>query len=189
MAENPRSTAAPASPDQKHDTAADKKRDAERRIAHLSREIEGHRRRGYDAQAVVAREEMLQLFAETYGPMSWQARSATLALEREKRLASFSPEEREANEAAENRTREANESWQNGQKATALKAIADARLMAANLWGADTYGVANLLDQEARWRQATGDAATAEKLFRQALAIREQVFTREHPETISTCSA
>ncbi len=43
---------APGSPDPEQDDAADKKRATERRITFLAREIEGHRRRGYDAQAV-----------------------------------------------------------------------------------------------------------------------------------------
>ncbi|HVU86683.1 MAG TPA: tetratricopeptide repeat protein [Pirellulales bacterium] len=168
---------------------SDRVNEADRRAAQLAREIEGHRRRGYDAQAVAARREMLQLFTETYGQESWQVRSAQLALGREESLARFSPAQRAANEAAENRTRAANDLWAEGKRDEALTAIVQARTMATKIWGADTYGVANLLDQEARWRQAVGDVVEAEKLFRQALAIRERAFTPEHPETIATASA
>ena len=167
----------------------DRAREADRRAAQLTREIDGHRRRGYDAQAVAARREMVQLFEETYGKDSWQVRSAQMALSREETLSRFSPEQRAANEAAENRTRAANDLWAEGQRDEALAAIVAARGMAIKIWGAKSYGVANLLDQEAHWRQAVAETAEAEKLFRQALAIREQAFTPEHPETIATASA
>ncbi|HEY4312387.1 MAG TPA: tetratricopeptide repeat protein [Pirellulales bacterium] len=162
---------------------------ADRRAAQLAREIDGHRRRGYTEQALVARQEMVQLIEESYGKDSWQTCSARLALWREQSITAFTPEKRQANETAEARTRSANESWQNGNADEALASIVSARSLATQVWGADTYGVANLLDQEAHWRQAKGDAPTAETLFRQALKIREQVFTRLHPETISTASS
>lgn len=167
----------------------DRVTEADRRAAQLAREIDGHRRRGYNAQAVAARREMLQLFEEAHGKDSWQARSAQLALAREESLTRFSPAQRAANDAAEARTRSANDLWAAAKHDEALATIVEARRMATNVWGEQSYGVANLLDQEARWRQAVGDKAEAEKLFRQALAIREQVFTPDHPETIATASA
>jgi tetratricopeptide (TPR) repeat protein len=163
--------------------------EADRRAAQLAREIDGHRRRGYDDQAVAARREMLQLFQETHGKESWQARSAQLALWREECLNRFSAEQRSANDAAEERTHAANELWAAGKRDEALAAIVEARGRAIKIWGEQTYGVANLLDQEAHWRLSAGDKAEAEKLFRQALAIREQVFTPNHPESIATASA
>ena len=48
--------------------------------------------------------------------------------------------------------------------------------------------VGNLLDQEADWRQVAGESAAAEALARQAIAVREQIFTRDHPDTIASIS-
>jgi len=163
-----------------------KPRDSNVRIAMLAREIDGHRRRGYDDQAITAREEMVHTLSETYGAESWQARSARLALDRENRLRTFTPAQVAANDAAENRTRTADEQWQSGDRQNACASIAASREAALSLWGENSYGVANLLDQEARWRQTMGEFSAAEPLFRQALAIREQIFTPRHPETIST---
>ncbi len=156
------------------------------RIAMLAREIEGHRRRGYEDQAITARQEMVQAIVDQYGADSWQARGARLALDREVRLSTFTPAEAAANEAAEARTREANELWQSGKHEEACAALVASRTAAIALWGETSYGVANLLDQEARWRQSSGEISKAEPLFRQALLVREQVFTPLHPETIST---
>ncbi len=46
-----------------------------------------------------------------------------------------SPGQSEANDAAEKRTREANELWEREQREAALKAIVEARQMAAKVWG------------------------------------------------------
>jgi tetratricopeptide (TPR) repeat protein len=168
---------------------ADARADFPRQLAQLTRQAEEHERRGYYEHAIAAREELARLLAEHYGADAWEARSARLTLEREKRLHELDSVERAKNDDAGTREHHARELWQRGKQQEAVSTISQAASLAAQVWGDESYTVANLLDQQARWQLALGEQAAAEPLFRQALAVREKVFSRDHPDTIASCSA
>jgi tetratricopeptide (TPR) repeat protein len=170
-------------------SAAAAQGDFPRRLAQLTRQAEEHERRGYYEHAIAARKELARLLEEHYGAEAWETRSARLALAREERLHEFDSGQRAKNDDATARERRAHELWQQGKQAEAFAMLADARSLAGQIWGEETYTVANLVDQQARWQLTLGDHAAAEALFRQALAVREKVFTREHPDTIASLSA
>jgi tetratricopeptide (TPR) repeat protein len=159
------------------------------RIARLSAVAAEHERRGYFDSAIASRQEIARLFAERSGPDAWETRSATQALERTRHLARFTPDERAKCDAAEGRERQAYQLWKQGRAQDAITALAEARVLSARVWGEDSFSVANMLDQQGRWQLAAGDIASAEALFRRALAVREKVFTRDHPDTIASMSA
>ena len=148
-----------------------------RRIALLSGEAAAHERRGYFDSAIAARQEIVRLFAERSGPEAWETRSAEEMLERTTRLAKCTLAERANCDAAEGRERQAYQWWKQGRAQDAITALAEARLLAARVWGEDSFAVANMLDQQARWQLAVGDLASAEALFRRALVIHEKVFS------------
>ena len=160
-----------------------------RRIAQLSSEAAGHERRGYFDSAIAARQEIVRLFAERSGPEAWETRSAEEALERTMRLGKLTPQERATCDAAEGRERQAYQLWKQNRAQDAITALAEARLLAERVWGPNSYGVANMLDQQARWQLAVGDLASAEALFRRALVIREKTFSRDHPDTVASICA
>ena len=93
-----------------------------------------------------------------------------LALRREESLPAVLARKEGRQRGRGRRTRAANDLWAEGKRDEAVATLVQARGMASKIWGEQTYGVANLLDQEAHWRKAGGDTAQAEKLFRQALA-------------------
>ena len=84
---------------------------------------------------------------------------------------------------------EAHALWQQGQRSEAIAALTKAKSLSAEIWGEVSYPVANLLDLLARWQIAAGDQAAAETFARQALEVREKVFTRDHPDTVANASA
>ncbi|HEY2839522.1 MAG TPA: tetratricopeptide repeat protein [Pirellulales bacterium] len=168
--------------------AAESERDLAIQLARLTKSAEKHERRGYFDQAAAARKETLALIEKRYGADAWQTRSARLALSHSARLQKLNAAQKSVYLNGEAEEASAQQNWKRGARPTALAEIAHARAGAQHLWGPADYTVGNLLDQEAEWRQAAGENAAAEKLARQALAIREQVFTREHPDTIASIS-
>ena len=108
---------------------------------------------------------------------------------RENRLHELDPIQRAKNDEANAREHRAGQLWQQGKKQEAVAALAEAQQLAAQVWGEDNYAVANLIDQQARWHMAMGDSAAAELLFRQALTIREKVFSTLHPDTVTSTAA
>jgi len=168
---------------------ADERVDLTRRLAQLTRQAEEHQRRGYFEQSLAARAELVGLLEGNFGFDSWQARSARLALAHEHRRHEFSAPERAVCDAAEAREREARQLWNQNRPQEAAAALAEAQRLGGQVWGEASYGVASLADQGARWRLAVGDQAGAEELFRQALAIRQSVFTADHPDTVASRSS
>jgi len=157
-------------------------------ITRLTDTADKHARRGYFDEAIAARQETLALIEKRYGADAWQARSARLAANHTIRLQALTTAQRSAYLATVAEEESAQAKWSRGARAVAFTQIAHARESAAKLWGPADYTVGNLLDQEAEWRQATGEYAASEALARQALTIREKLFTRDHPDTITSIS-
>lgn len=172
------------------DTPENAQRELEfvKKLARLSEAAEQHIQRGYFDQAVAARQESLTLIEAHYGKDAWQARSARLATNHAIRLQALSSAQRTAYLATVADEARAQDKWSVGARAAAFDAILHARDGAQKLWGPSDYTVGNLIDQEAEWRQSTGELAKAEQLAKQALALREQIFTREHPDTVTSIS-
>ena len=76
-----------------------------------------------------------------------------------------------------------------GTEAEALATLAEAQQLAAGVWGEDNYAVASLIDQQARWHVALWRLTAAEGQFRQALTIREKVYSTLHPDTVASTAA
>jgi tetratricopeptide (TPR) repeat protein len=171
-------------------TSEDAQRDLDFAIqlARLTEKAENHARRGYFDEAVVARQETLALIEKHYGAEAWQARSARLAANHAIRLQALTTSQRSTYLATVAEEESAQAKWARGARTVAFTQIVHARETAAKLWGPADYTVGNLLDQEAEWRQATGENTAAEALARQALTIREKLFTRDHPDTVASIS-
>jgi|GEM_PF-4165998 len=176
-------------------SAADPKTEAAQReldlaieLTRLSAAADDHQRRGYFEQAVATRQKTFERIEGHFGADSWQAKSARLASDNAARLLALDGSRRSIYSAGMQQEASAREMWKNGERKPAADELAGARASVVQLWGPNDYQVANLLDQEADWRQTLGEGPAAEALARHALAIRAKVFPGDHPDKIASIS-
>jgi hypothetical protein len=160
-----------------------------RRLAHLTHRAEHYELHGYFEHAIAARETIALELGQHFGIDSWEARSARVVLQRERHRWHLNSLERAASDLADAHEQQARDQWQDGEYNKALEQLAAAYEIAAQVWGPECYVVANLIEQQARWQMHLGDLAAAAESLRQVINIREEEFSRAHPDTLSSISA
>ncbi len=141
------------------------------------------------AAAERARTEILAIETRLKGDSHWKVVNARLALEDDKRLASFSPEHRQRLRLAMRKELDSQQRMREGNYTDALAATKESLEIRKSIFGPKHRTTAITLNTLGAIHFARGEYTLAEPVIREALDIKREVCGPEHPSTATSMAS